>query len=74
MNDYIKSPIEQATQDVLQDLNSAITHEYKAHKLPLPEIEFRRIIIGYLFCKPEGDWYRDLGLQVPAYLRRSEEK
>jgi len=59
------SSIEKATLDVIQDVNSAITHEWRAHGLHLPEKEFRRIIAGYFERQSMREWCEVLGIDPP---------
>jgi hypothetical protein len=61
-----KSAIERATEDVMADINSAITHEWKAHGVPVPEAEFRRIIALYFERKTLREWASDLGVQIKS--------
>jgi hypothetical protein len=60
--EFQKSPIENATEDVIRDLNDAIRHEFQSHKLSLPEREFRKIVAGYLERQTLGEMRSLLGV------------
>jgi hypothetical protein len=64
-----KTSIEEATEAVIHDLNSAITHEWKTHGVELSEREFRSIIAGYFERKTLREWSEDLGISVSERTR-----
>jgi len=61
------TPIETATEKVLNALSATITKEHKAHGLEhnqrTSEKDFRRILALYFHDKTLQDWCRDLGIQ-----------
>jgi hypothetical protein len=59
----LKSRVELAVHDVFETLNAAICAEHQAHKLTLPDEEFRRLIARYLFAAP-GRTRHDHGSQT----------
>ena len=62
-NSSIKSQIENATEDVMFDLNADITHNHRASNLVIPEKEFRRIIALYFERLTIVDWCQQLGIE-----------
>lgn len=60
-----KSTIERAIEDLTPDINSAITHEWKAHGVPIPEKEFRRIVARYFERQTLREWCQLLAIDIP---------
>ena len=58
-----KSPIENATEDVVIHLNDAITHAFKSNALPIDEKQFRRIIALYFERQTISEWCNMLGIE-----------
>jgi hypothetical protein len=56
-----KTPIELATEAVMRDLNDAITHQHRAHRVDISEAEFRRILALYFERQTATEWMEILG-------------
>jgi len=58
-----KSPIEVATEEVLEHFSVAIGMTWHNRRLQISEQAFRRIVAGYLFNMTEPEIFRTCGTQ-----------
>jgi hypothetical protein len=69
--------LELATGTIVRGISDLISTAHQRHNLKhaesglsFSELEFRRIILLYLYDKTLADWCRDLGVENPEALRQ----
>jgi hypothetical protein len=72
------TPVERATQDVLESIIPNARHFHREHALAelqqIDEPGFRRILALYFFNKSLGDWCHDLGIPDATHPPERNEK